>query len=193
MTASDRRKPALPDPTVYPIDDGMGEDSLVIFIVETLRPLLAELFASRGEQAFVGARQFIYWQQHAPTKFVAPHVYVLPGVAPETRVRNWKVWETGIVPSFALEVISDDRRRTIEDSPRRYAEIGVQEVVIFDPEPETRDDSVRFRVYRRLAKRGLTLVQATNADRIRSKQLGCFLRAVGTGDATRVRIGLGPR
>jgi Uma2 family endonuclease len=191
MVAPARRKVALHDPTVYPVEDDMGEDSLQTFIAETLRPLLAALFASRGDKAFVGADQFIYWKQFEPTKVVAPDIYVLPGVAPETRVKSWKVWETGVVPSFALEVMSADARKDIEDSPRRYAELGVKEVVIFDPEPETRDDGIRFRVFRQLAKRGLTLIEATNADRVRSKQLGCFLRVVGRGDATRLRVGVG--
>jgi multidrug efflux pump subunit AcrA (membrane-fusion protein) len=37
------------------------------------------------------------------------------------------------------------------------------------------------------------LVEVTNADRIRSRSLGCFLRAVGEGDETRLRVGLGPQ
>ncbi len=47
-------------------------------------------------------------------------------------------------------------------------------------------------MYRRLAKRGLTL-EATNADRVKSNALGCFLRAVGVGSSTRLRVAQGPR
>jgi hypothetical protein len=193
MVASARKKLVAHDPTYYPVEDDVGEDSLQTFIAELLRPLLAALFASRGQRVFVGADQFIYWEQFAPTKAVSPDVYVLPGVSPDARVSSWKIWETAITPSFALEIVSKDLRKDVEESPRRYAQFDVPEIVVFDPEPETRQDSARFRVYRRLAKRGLVLVEVTNADRIRSKSLGCFLRAVGEGPETRLRLGLGPR
>lgn len=193
MVASAPKQLLAYDPTFYPVEDDVGEDSLQTFIAELLRPLLAAFLASRSERALVGADQFIYWEQYAPTKVVSPDIYVLPGVAPDTRVRSWKLWETGVAPSFALEIVSEDHRKDVEDSPRRYAQFDVPEVVIFDPEHTTRDDSVRFRVYRRVGKRGLVLVEATNADRVRSKSLGCFLCAAGEGSATRLRVGLGPR
>jgi len=53
--------------------------------------------------------------------------------------------------------------------------------VVFGPEPERRADGVRLRVYRKVGKRGLVLVEVTNEDRVRSKELGCWLRAVGEG------------
>jgi hypothetical protein len=193
MVAPARDKFEARDPTVYPVEDHVGEDSLQTFIAELLRPLLARFLAARGVRAFVGADQFIYWKQFEPTKTIAPDVYVLPGVAPDIRVRSWKVWETGIVPSFALEIVSTDERKDAEESPRRYEELGTGEVVVFDPDYALRSDSVRFRVYRRIARRGLVLIEATNADRVRSKALGCYLCAVGQGPSTRLRVGLGPR
>jgi hypothetical protein len=208
-----RAKVAPNDPTVYPVEDDVGEHLLQTLIAEMLRPLIAALLAKRGEKALVGADQYIYWQQYAPRKVVAPDIYVLPGVDPDTRVRSWKVWETGIVPSFALEIVLADEKKVrgaartgargggfggsppivkdVELAPERYDELGTPEVVIFDPEHTQREDGVRFRVHRRLARRGLTLVEATNADRVRSKALGCFLRVVGSGAKTRLRVGLG--
>ena len=193
MARAARTRPSAPDPTVYPIEDDVGEDSLQRFIAEVFRPLVAALLASRGIKAFAGADQFIYWKQFSPTKCIAPDVYVLPGVAPTARVRAWKVWETGIVPSFALEIMSADDQKDVEASPRRCDELGVRELVVFDPEPETRQDGVRFRVFRRVGKRGLVLVEVSNGDRVRSKVLDCWLRATGEGSETRLRIGLGPR
>src|SRR5262245_26723154 len=46
---------------------------------------------------------------------------------------------------------------------------------------------------RRLKRRGLVLVEATNIDHVRVKALGCWWRAVGDGDATRRRVALDPR
>ena len=169
----------------------MGEDLLRRLIVEMLRPLIVALFARQGRKALVGADQFNYWEQHNPRKAVAPDVYVLPGLDPRTSGKAWKVWETGIVPSFALEVMSDDERRDVEQSPVRYAELGVKELVVFGPEPERRADGVRLRVYRKVGKRGLVLVGVTNEDRVRSKELGCWLRAVGEGLDLRLRWGWG--
>ena len=180
------------DPTVYPVEDDVGEDLLQTLILEMLRPLIVALFAMRGKRALVGADQYIYWEKHNPLKAVAPDIYVLRGVDPRTRVKSWKVWETGVVPSFALEVMSDDERKDVEGSPERYSELGVKEVVVFDPEPQRRSEGVRFRVFRRVGKRGLVLVEATNEDRVRSKQLDAWLCAVGDGDEVRLRVGLGP-
>jgi hypothetical protein len=192
MSTAARRK-RLIDPTVYPVEDDVGEDSLQTFILETLRPLIAALLARRGEKAFVGSDQFIYWEQYNPSKVVAPDVYVLPGVAPNARVPVWKVWETHVVPSFALEIMSEDQRKDVEESPRRCAELGVRELIVFDPEPETRRDGIRFRVFRTVGKRGLVLVEATNEDRVRSKVLDAWIRVVGRGLETRLRVGLGPK
>jgi Uma2 family endonuclease len=191
-TAARSRAPAV-DPTIYPIEGDVGEDSLQTFITELLRPLIEGLLASRKVKAFVGADQYIYWKQYEPTKCVAPDVYVLPGVTPEARVRTWKVWQKGIVPSFALEVVSDDASKDVEESPRRYDALGVPEVIVFDPDWATRPDGVRFRVLRRVRARGLVVVEATNTDRVRSSALDCWIRAVDEGPSTRLRIGLGPK
>jgi hypothetical protein len=131
--------------------------------------------------------------QFNPRAAVAPDVYVLPGVDPDGEVESWKVWETGVVPSFALEVVSLDVRKDYEESPRAYADFRVGELVIFDPKYETRRDRVRWQVYRRVARRGLVAVEVTNADRVYSRALGCWLRAVGRGGAMRVRLATGTR
>jgi hypothetical protein len=118
-------------------------------------------------------------------------VYVLPGVSPDIAPACWKVWETGVVPSFALEVMARDGRKDQERSPLRYDELGVRELVVFDPYVDEASGRVRFRVFRRDDQRGLVQTEATNADRIRSEVLGCFLRAIGEGPALRLRIATG--
>jgi hypothetical protein len=171
----------------------MGEDTLQRWIVELLRPLVEQWLAQRRVKALVGADQFIYWRQHDPHRRVAPDVYVLPGVAPATHVRAWKVWETGIAPSFCFEVVSRDWEKDDTGAPERYAALGARELVIFDPAWAGRSGGLRWQVYRRLARRGLVRVEATNGDRVRSRVLGCWLRALGVGVATRVRVASGAR
>ncbi|MDI1432872.1 Uma2 family endonuclease [Polyangium sorediatum] len=180
------------DPTFYPTHDDMGESALQTLIIELFRPLLARFLASQGVRAFVGSDQFIYWVQYAPTVTVAPDLYVLLGVDPESAPKCWKVWETGIVPSFALEVMAEENQKDQEQAPRRYDELGVKELVVFDPHADEFPDRIRFSVYRRNARGKLVQVEVTNADRIRSTVLGCFVRVVGTGAAQRLRVGLGP-
>jgi multidrug resistance efflux pump len=68
----------------------------------------------------------------------------------------------------------------------------VEELVVFDPDHALSPTRFLFQVFRK-SKRGLTCVEATNADRVKSKSLGCYLRAVGAGDDLRVRLGTGFR
>jgi hypothetical protein len=181
------------DPTIYPEEERVGEDMLQRWILELLRPLLQRWLTGRGIKAFVGADQFIYWRQHDAHARIAPDLYVLPGVDPRTRVRTWKLWQDRVVPSFALEVVSQDWEKDYTDAPARYRELGVSEVVIFDAACDEHPDGLRWQVFRRLRKRGLVRVEASQADRVRSKILGCWFRAVGEGRDTRVRIAVGSR
>ncbi|MEO7330310.1 MAG: Uma2 family endonuclease [Minicystis sp.] len=192
LPAPPRKRLHLPDPTFYPTDDHVGEDSLQTFILELLRPLVERWIALNKKPTFVGADQFIYYEQFAPTKVVAPDLYVLPGIAPGRRIKSWKVWKTGIVPSFALEVVSStDVDKDYHEVPTRYAELGVDELIVFDPDHATTDDRVRWQRYRKLSRRGFVRVETTNADRMRSRVLGCYLRVVGEGDDARLRLGTG--
>jgi hypothetical protein len=180
------------DPTFYPTEEKVGQDTLQWMILELLRPLLERWYALLCKPTFVGADTFIYCERGKPKKVVAPDLYVLPGVEPGRRIKSWKVWKTGIVPSFALEVVSStEPDKDYVDVIERYAELGVDELVVFDPDHEQSDERVRWQRYRKLKRRGFVQVEASNADRIRSRVLGCFLRVVGSGDAARVRLGTG--
>ena len=186
------------DPTIYPTEDDMGEGSLQRFISELFRALVERWLMTRpgGTPTFVGANQFIYWQQFNSKRTLAPDVFVLPGVEPGIKINSWKTWEHGFAPSFALEVVSqDDYLKDYRDGPTSYDEIGVKELVIFDPEYRNDlTDRLRFQVFRRLPKRGLVRVEATHDDRVRSRVLGCHLRAVGANlDTLRLRLATGPK
>jgi len=179
------------DPTVYPEEEKMGEESLQRFMCELLRPLIERYLIAKKIVAFVGADQFIYYRKHDPRGRVAPDVYVLDGVRPGRRIRTWKTWLDGAPPSFALEVVSGDVAKDYEKSPERYDECGVRELVVFDPDFEEERDRIRFQVFRRVGKRGLVRVLATNEDRVASKVLGCHVVAVGAGEGLRLRLGVG--
>ena len=190
MVSASRKLERRVDPTHYPIHDDVGEGSLQTFIAELLRPMIERYLAERGTPTFVGADQFIYYEQHNSKKCVAPDVYVIPGVPPGKVVGCWKTWE-GVKPSFAFEIVSADHGKDYLRSPPRYDAIGVAELVIFDP--EVGPGRHRWQVLRRVAGEGLVCVIASNADRVRSRVLGCWLRVVGEGESMRVRIATGPR
>ena len=182
------------DPTVYPEEERVGESIVQRWIVELFRPLLERWFTERGVVAFVGADRFIYFQQYNPTKRISPDVYVLPGVAPDTDVATWKVWDTGLPPSFTLEIASEDWENDYAEAPGLHDQCGASELVIFDPWFKRRPhgEGLLFQMYRRLPRRGFVRVEVTNERRVRSKTLGCFLRAVGSGRRMRLRIATGP-
>jgi Uma2 family endonuclease len=177
------------DPTVYRVEDDVGEHEIQTYILELLRPLIERYLAERRIRAHVGSDQYIYWEQHDPTKCTAPDIYLLPGVPQDIAIAAWKVWERGVVPSFVLEVVGSDPAKDYDGSPRRCAELGVRELVIFDPFPE--ETRRVFQLYRRLGN-GFRCVEQSDGDRVRSRELGCFVRAVGSGPSTRLRLGLGP-
>jgi hypothetical protein len=181
------------DPTIYPVEEKVGQDTLQMYILEVLRPLIERWYVALGKPTFVGADQFVYYEQFNPNKVVAPDVYVVPGVRPGKRVKSWKTWITGHVPSFALEVVTSvDAEKDYREAPQRYAELGVGELIVFDADYEKSEDRVRWQRYRTLKKRGFVPVEVSNADRIRSRALGCFLRVVGEGEDARLRLGTGP-
>ena len=191
MVSAAAKRPLVPDPTHYPVDEDMGESILHKLIIEILRPLVARWLAERGTPCFVGADQFIYWVQYAPTRSVAPDLYVLPGVPVDAQVKAWKVWETGVVPSFALEVVSDDFRKDYHDTPVRYADLGVSELIVFDPLSAALPERVRWQVFRHAPQTGFSVVERSDGDRVRSEALGCWLRAVGSESELRVRLATG--
>lgn len=178
----------------YPETDDMGEHEIQRLIAEVLRPLIERFLLERGRPAHVGADQFIYWEEGTPTRRIAPDVYVLPGVDRGIAIRSWKTWESGIVPSFALEIVGSDIAKDYEDSPAEYASLGVEELVVFDPHATPSSKTrVRWQVFRRISKRGLVRVDVSNGDRVKSRVLKAWLRAVGSGDAVRIRIAEGER
>lgn len=181
------------DPTIYPVVEKLGEDTLQRSILELLRPLVERWFRHRGVRAFVGADQFIYSRQHAPTDRVAPDIYVLPGVRQGTHISVWKTWERGIVPSFGLEIVSKDWEKDYVEAPERYAAAGIPELVVFDPRPERHADRVAWQHFRRVRNRPLSCIEVSRGDRIRISALGCYLRAVGQGESLRLRVGTGAR
>jgi hypothetical protein len=182
-----------PKEAYYPESDHMGESMLQRLIAELLRPMLARFLAERGERAFVGADQFIYWVEGDSSQRVAPDVYVIFGEDPDALPRSWLLWECEHRPSFALEVVGRDFEKDYEDAPSEYKAMGIDELVVFDPDatPGHRR-RVRWQQWRRVERRGLVPVFRGEGDRVYSETLRCWIRLVGEGAHARLRIGIGP-
>ena len=125
-------------PIRYPESDGkpMAESDLHVRELMRAFQTLDDAFAARAE-VYVGANMLLYYEEGNPRASVAPDVFVVIGVPKLPLRRIYKVWEEGVPPSFALEITSASTRR--EDLRKKwnlYAQMGVREYVLYDPEGE---------------------------------------------------------
>jgi hypothetical protein len=113
-----------------------------------LRTYLFQLLQhSLGGEHSVGSEQFVYWLPTNPRRCLAPDVLVKLGVA-QTLFATWKTWRHG-APDLAVEIVSPSEGSGItwEDKLDRYREMGVSELVRFDPDAH---EGTRLRVWDRL-------------------------------------------
>ncbi len=99
-----------------------------------------------GPDHSVGSEQFIYWNAADPTCCLAPDAFVRLGVR-DTSFKTWKTWEQGGAPDLAVEIVSESDRPTWDEKLQRYHELGVRELVRFDPNAAT---ALRIRVWDRV-------------------------------------------
>jgi Uma2 family endonuclease len=87
-----------------------------------------------GAEHSVGSEQFVYWNASNPKRCVSPDVFVKLGV-PNSSFASWKTWRQGGVPELAVEIQSpsDADAGPWEAKLARYRELGVRELVRFDP------------------------------------------------------------
>jgi len=118
-------------PVVFPEAADVPETQLHLELRTILYLLLSDHL---GPALTVGSDQFVYFDADNPKQRLAPDVYVrlAPRGAP---IRSWKTWERG-APELAVEIISDDDRAPEVWSAKlqRYRQMGVAELVRFDPE-----------------------------------------------------------
>jgi Uma2 family endonuclease len=98
-----------------------------------IRTLLFSILETFREHVTIGSDQFIYWNAADPSRCVAPDAFVRLG-APDTIFTSWKTWERG-APELAIEIVSDSDapEGSFDEKVHRYHELGVQELIRFDP------------------------------------------------------------
>jgi hypothetical protein len=108
-----------------------------------LRTLLYLVLGTLGREHTIGSEQFIYYDPTDPSRCVAPDAFVRLFV-PDSIFGSWKTWERG-VPEVAVEIVSDSDASPASWDAKllRYQELGVGELVRFDPD-ETPSLQVRI-------------------------------------------------
>jgi hypothetical protein len=118
-----------PEPIEFPEEELMPGSKLHlvlrIFLFRLLRFAL-------GPGHRIGSEQFLYWNAADSTRCLAPDAVVRVGV-PDATFKRWKTWEEGGVPDLAVEIVSDSDRRSWTDKLADYRELGIKELVRFDP------------------------------------------------------------
>jgi Putative restriction endonuclease len=134
-----------PEPIVFPEEEEMPEGMAHLVVRTFLFQLLRFML---GAPHSVGSDQFVYWNARDPRRCLSPDVFVRMGT-PQTSFGSWKTWERGGPPELAVEVISPNEGDGIawDEKLRRYHELGVRELVRFDPEAA---EGKRLRAWDRL-------------------------------------------
>ena len=140
-----------PRPLVFPTVLAVGESRRHLELRTLLYLIFKQAFASR---AAVGSDQFVYFRANDPRRCVSPDVFVKLG-APSENFRSWKTWERG-TPDVAIEVVSEHEpiwpklgrsTEALSGKLAEYHELGVRELVVFDPEAE---EGARVRIWDRV-------------------------------------------
>jgi hypothetical protein len=119
-----------PRPIHFPTEETVPETRRHLI----LRTLLFSVLRTFGDRACAGSEQFVYWDPTNPSRCLAPDAFLRLGV-PDGDFDSWKTWERG-APELAVEITSDSDAsdRAVEEKVRRYHEMGVRELVRFDPD-----------------------------------------------------------
>jgi Uma2 family endonuclease len=131
-------KGALPGTAVdplYPDSDGrpMGDTDHHSLALIWLREALEDFFAAVLD-VYVATNIILYYEHGNPKGRRDPDVLVARGVSKHRR-RSFRVWEEGTLPCVLVEIASRKTWREDVGAKRAlYAQLGVPEYFIFDPE-----------------------------------------------------------
>jgi Uma2 family endonuclease len=123
-----------PEPIVFPEEEEVPE-GLAHMLVRTF--LFQLLRFALGPEHSVGSDQFVYWNASDPKRKLSPDVFVRLQV-PRKTFGSWQTWENGGPPDLAVEIVSphegSPNTLTWAEKFARYHELGVKELVRFDPD-----------------------------------------------------------
>lgn len=145
MSILDRALPGTTRDPLYPDTDGlpMVETEFHYIAIKHLYGALSHWYRKRDD-VYVAANMVLYYQEGSPAKNRGPDIMVCKGVRGKHPRRSFRTWEEGVVPAVIIEVTSIGTQREDEIiKPRVYADIGVKEYFMFDPEGEYLEPRLR--------------------------------------------------
>jgi len=116
-------------------EEDMGQSPEQTQIIDELKSSIRQLLRERGErERFVDSDAFFGWMQAEPLVRVSPDVYLLEREPPDPLPRSFQTWRDGHAPPrLAVEIVSEDWQKDYVQGPAKYAQLGVDELVVFDP------------------------------------------------------------
>jgi len=157
----------------YPESDGrpIGETDWHIEWTLRLRELLK--YRYQGQNVYVASDLLVYYHEGVPQDYIVPDGFVVLDCSPHRR-RTFQTWKEQRVPNVVFEFTSKSTCRSDEIfKPRVYAEIGVPEYFLYDPQDEYLNPCLQGY---RLAGEGTYVRIDSNVDgRLECQQLGLTL------------------
>jgi Uma2 family endonuclease len=164
----------------YPSSDGkpMAETPIHVRAIMLLYQALEDVFTALTD-VYIAADMFWYWEEGNPQARRAPDVMVVKGVGRAER-RSFFSWrENGAVPNVIVEFASEHTwREDLFEKRRLYAELGVREYFIFDPEALYLRPVLQG--FRRNEHGLYVPLEPDTDERLKSEELGLCLRGEGT-------------
>lgn len=144
VTIGRHRYLRAPVPLHFPSEAEVPESKLHLELRTLLYQFLVYAFATESS---IGCDQFVYFDAANPRACLSPDAFVRLG-EPDSKFKSWKVWERG-APQLAVEIVSasDAQEEPWDVKFGRYRQLGVAELVRFDPLAAER----RLRIWDRIA------------------------------------------
>jgi len=169
----------------YPVNDGGGLTILQSRLRFELMDRFDSYFAAHPRDVLVGSCQLIYYRRGDPSACVAPELYIFENAGiPAIQVTNWKTWEHGgKAPTLALEILThapEYHKEYVDHILPCYEELGVRELICYDPEVHAHDSEHVFSHHVRNAHGRLT-PQSAIPGRVHANSFGFWLIAQPDG------------
>ncbi len=171
-------------------EEDMGESPEQHDSIMLLQPSLERLATERGwTDVLIGGDAFFGWMPSEPNVRLSPDVYMMPAPPEGPWPGMWRTWEEGIEPpTVAIEVVSRTWAKDYRVNPEKYSALGVDELIVFDPNaPELHDVRVPLQVFRWTAD-GLFLAVHAGQGPAWSPALEVWVVLVETSAGVRARL-----
>ncbi len=155
-----------PEPVEFP-EEAEVPEGYAHLVVRTF--LFRLLSFALGPAHTVCSDQFVYWDASSNKRQLAPVVFVRLDHPQPAQLGSWQTWVAGGAPDLAVEIVSPNEGdgTTWDEKLARYHQLGVTELVRFDPEAS---EGKRLRVWDRV--RGDLVEREVGGDRTPCLTLG---------------------